>query len=328
KTFRKVPSDRPLRLAFLGCGWAARIHSKYLKGRSDVALYYASRSAEKAARFRQEFGGAGAFGSYEAAINDPEVDAVFVVTPPDSHLELTLQALDAGKHVLVEKPPFLRSADFERIREKQQQSHTQVLVAENYFYKPLLRKLRRIIASGIIGDIKFLFINATKTQRTGDWRDDPSQAGGGALFEGGIHWVNFISNLGLTLHTVQGFQPGQGTDMERSIQIVAKYREGPIATLLYSWEVSALLKGLRLSRIYGTRGSITFESNGVFIFARGKGLRLSFPGLRDIGGYKAMFADFLDALHKGTEPAFNLELAQRDLEVIERVYQSIRSEKR
>ena len=147
----------------------------------------------------------------------------------------------------------------------------------------------------------------------------------GSLFEGGIHWINFISNMGLEIDSVSGFQPGEVLDMDRSMQIVAKYKEGAVGTLLYSWEVNALFKGLRLCSLYGTEGSINFESNGIFIFVRGRKWKLIFPGLSDIGGSKGMFQDFFKALRSGEEPDFNLALAKRDLVMIEEVYRSARA---
>ena len=322
-SFRPIPAGKPIRIAMLGCGFAARLHSKTLARFKDVQIYYASRSLERAQKFNSKYRGAGAFGSYEEAINSPDIDVVMVLTPPVQHLKLTLQAIEAGKHVIVEKPPFLLSSDFSLVREAQAEQKVQVMVAENYFYKPSLKYLQDLLGSGVIGEVKFVIINALKKQKTGNWRDDLSLAGGGALFEGGIHWVNFISNLGYHIQTVQGFIPGEQTGMERSVQVVTKFVEGAIGTLLYSWEVDSLFKGLRLSKAYGTKGSITFESNGLFIFVRGKRWKLIFPGIRDISGYKAMFEDFLEALRTGKEPRFNLNLAERDLQIIELINEDV-----
>lgn len=328
-TFHTIEPEKPIRVAFLGCGNVTRKHSKTLRNFRDVDRYYASRSVEKAGVFCQKWKGKGFFGSYEAALESPEIDVVFIATPPDSHFDLALAAVRAGKHVIVEKPPFLCSADFAEIAAESRRTARQVMVAENYFYKPLLGRLRQIIQSGIIGDIKFMLFNATKTQKTGDWRDEAGRAGGGAFFEGGIHWVNFMSNLGLDVQSVQGFLPGapgaaEGPVLERSFQFVVKYENGPVGTLLYSWEINALLFGLRLSRVYGTAGSVTFESNGVFVFVRGKKWRFSLlPGLADIDGSCSMFKDFFAALRSGIEPAFNLALAKRDIELIEIAYRSV-----
>ncbi|MBD0321678.1 MAG: Gfo/Idh/MocA family oxidoreductase, partial [Gemmatimonadetes bacterium] len=132
-------------IAFLGCGFATRIHTKRLRGMEGVSLFYASRSQAKAEEFSRRAGGAGAFGSYEAAIADPRVEVVVVATPPTTHLELTLAALAAGKHVVVEKPPFLHAADFDAVRTARDAAGRRVMVAENYFYKPMAEALRRVI---------------------------------------------------------------------------------------------------------------------------------------------------------------------------------------
>ena len=256
--FKKV--EGTLRIAFLGCGAITRKHSKILKSFKKVHLYYASREEKKAKAFSTEYKGSGYFGSYASAITSPDIDVVFISTPPDSHLQLTVEAMNAGKHVIIEKPPFPGSSDFDIIEKLRQKQGTQLRGAENYFYKPLLQKLRHVILENMIGDIKFLFINATKTQKRNDWRGDERIACKGALFEGGIHWINFISNLGLTLRSVTGFMPGRADKkqtMELSMEVIAEYEEGAVGTLFYSWEINTLLKGLRLSRIYGNQGSIT-----------------------------------------------------------------------
>ena len=72
-----------------------------------------------------------------------------------------------GSMLSWKKPPFLKSSDFDVINAARQKSGTQVLIAENYYYKPLARRLRELIQSGLIGDPLFLFVNATKTQITG-----------------------------------------------------------------------------------------------------------------------------------------------------------------
>lgn len=314
----------PIHLAFLGCGFATRLHSKTLKSiKADVRCFYASRDQQKAMVFNHEFNGSGHFASYEAAIHDEKIDAVLVATPPVSHLELTLQALRAGKHVIVEKPPFLHAADFDMIRQVQKETGRRVFVAENYFYKPLAFKLRELIKNEVIGEILFVQINAIKLQKTGNWRDDTQLSGGGALFEGGIHWINFIANLGMPVKSVRGFRPGKRDGVEKSMLVAIEYESGAVGSLSYSWEVPVLLQGIQLSRIYGRKGVITFESNGILILVNGVRRKLMFPGLSDIAGYKGMFRDFLQVLQTGEEPAMNLAVAQKDLQLIEAIYQSV-----
>ena len=310
-------------LAFLGCGAATRTHSGVLsRFGGEVSRYYASRDPKAAEEYNRKYKGAGAFGSYAEAMADQRVQAIVVATPPDSHLDLTLAAFEAGKHVVVEKPAFLRAADFVAVRAAEARSGRRLMVAENYCYKPVARVLRELIASGALGEVRFFHLVAVKSQRRAGWRDDPAIAGGGALFEGGVHWIDLLANAGLEVESARGFRPGRGTGLERSMLVVVKYREGGVGTLAHSWEVPSPLHGLRMSRIYGTAGSAAFESNGIVVLVTGARRRLVFPGLRDINGNRAMWTDFLDVIRTGREPVMTAVRAQRGLELIETAYRT------
>lgn len=320
--------DGPIGLAFLGCGFATRLHSRTLRRVSGVRRFYASRDLARAEAYSGKYRGAGAIAGYDRAMSDPRVQVVLVATPPSSHLELTLAALEAGRHVILEKPPLLRSTDFDAVEAAAARAGRRVMVAENYFYKPLVELLRRVIAGGEIGEPRILSVSALKEQSTGDWRDREEMAGGGALFEGGIHWVNFMASLGLEVRGVRGFRPGGGEGPERTMVAVFEYAGGAVGTLYHSWEIGSPLRGVRMSAIHGTEGTVTFESNGLGVMVRGRKKRVSLPDPRDLLGYGAMFEDFLEALREGREPRYTLAMARRDLELVEAIYASANSANR
>ncbi len=120
--------------------------------------------------------------------------------------------------------------------------------------------LQDVIGSGEIGDVRFVLLNALKYRRASDWRDDAELAGGGALFEGGVHWIDLLANLGLTVESVQGFWPGNQRGDERSMAVVAQYEEGGVGVLLHSWETPSLLRGLRLSKVTGVLAAASRSS--------------------------------------------------------------------
>jgi UDP-N-acetylglucosamine 3-dehydrogenase len=318
-----MTKTQPLGIAFLGCGAVTRAHTRTLRAvDGDLRLFYASREASRAAELNTRCQGSGAFTSYAAALENPSVDAVLVATPPAFHLEWTLRALEAGKHVIVEKPPFPRATDFSAVEDAARSASRQVFVAENYYYKPVLRTLRAMLGEGVIGEPRFLDIKALKTQRTGNWRDDPDLVLGGALYEGGIHWIAFLAGLGLDVASVHGFRPGSGAGLDREMLVVVRYAEGAVGALFFSWAIPSLLKGVRLSHIYGTHGSIRFESNGLFVLTLGKRRQLKIPGVLDLTGSRGMFRDFLAAMRTGREPEYTTAVARRDLELIEAVYRT------
>ena len=321
-----------LHLAFLGCGFITDVHSRHLSGfKSDIVCSYASRDGSKAAEYCRRHQGAGSYADYGAAIDDPKIDAVVVAVPPRMHLDLTLRALAAGKHVLVEKPAFPRIEDYRLATDARNRANRVVLVGENDHYKPLAVVLRRLIADGAIGEMVFAhFTTVAKRLKTADdWRNDERMAGGDAFFEEGIHWLHVAGSLGPKIVSIHGYRPSvsrEGPDTRaKSMMAAFRYDNGAVGSLFYSREIPSLFRGLRLSKLYGRNGIITFESNGVFVLARGNGVpRLVFPGFRDIRGYRAMYRDFYGAITQGFPPQMSLERAIEDQRLMDDVYSSLR----
>jgi predicted dehydrogenase len=324
---------QPLHIAFLGCGFITRVHSRNLRRfRSEIVCGYASRDRARAAQFCGEFRGTGSYADYADAIADPKVDAVVIAVPPKFHLNLTLQALAAGKHVLVEKPAYPVLGDYEVVRQARDRAQRVVLVGENDHYKPLAITLRRLLTDDVIGDMVFgYFSSIVKRLKTADdWRNDETMAGGDAFFEEGIHWLHLAASLGPKITSIRGFRPApsaEGPDTRvKSMMVAFTYDNGAVGSLYYSREIPSLLKGLRLSKLYGRKGIITFESNGVILLARGAGMpKAIFPGFRDIRGYQAMYRDFRTAIVNGTTPEMSLERAMEDQRLMDQIYASLGS---
>jgi len=105
------------------------------------------------------------------------------------------------------------------------------------------------------------------------------------------------------------------------MMVAFRYDNGAVGALYYSREIPSLFKGLRLSKLFGRHGIITFESNGLFVVARGGGLpRLLLPGFRDIRGYRAMYRDFAGAIREGRAPQMSLERAMDDQRLMDQIY--------
>jgi len=285
----------PLRLAFLGCGFITRVHSRNLRRfKTQIVCGYASRDKAKADSVCGEYRGTGAYSDYADAINDPAVDAVVVAVPPKFHLNLTLQALSAGKHVLVEKPAYPTTADYHVVREARDKARRVVLVGENDHYKPLAVTLRKLLADGAIGEMVFGHFSSVvkRLKEADDWRNDESMAGGDAFFEEGIHWLHLAASLGPKITTITGFRP-------------AASREGP----------DTRVKSMMVSFAY---------DNGAVMLVRGEGLpRIVFPGFRDIRGYQAMYRDFRESILSGRQPEMSLERAMDDQRLMDEIYASL-----
>ena len=153
-------------------------------------------------------------------------------------------------------------------------------------------------------------------------------AGGDAFFEEGIHWLHIAGSLGPRITAIHGYRPSvsrEGPDRRaKSMMVAFRYDNGAVGSLYYSREIPSLFRGLRLSKLFGRDGVITFESNGVVLVARGRGLpRLCFPGFADIRGYQAMYRDFRRAIATGSAPEMSLERAMDDQRLMDQVYATL-----
>jgi predicted dehydrogenase len=312
-----------LSVLLLGCGASANIHGRVLRGMKNVTLSFASRDGARAESLCSRFGGRRSFGSYESGLADDSVDVVLVATPTATHHSLALAALDARRHVIVEKPAFMSVDEADAIRDAALAAGKQVMVAENYFYKPVAEYLRRVVASGALGEMRFVSLNATKRQKVAGWRGDPALSGGGALFEGGVHWISFASNIGLDVVSIEAIRAGGSAGRDRSSLVVIRYACGAVGTITHSWEIAAPLGHLRQSKVQGTKGAVTFESNGLARFTSGARRSLGIYALGDPFGYRAMLTDFLSAVRSDREPRFTLAMARHDLELLEQAEESM-----
>jgi predicted dehydrogenase len=321
---------KKVNLCILGCGSVARLHSRVARTlKSRVSLLYASRSKEKAEEYNKKFNGAGAFGSYEAACADPKVDAVFICTPHARHVEHARLAVAEKKAVLIEKPIARNLDEVSAIESAVSDAGVIAMVAENYFFKPLVTVLRHHIERGDIGKPMFLELNRAGGNKVSDWRADAEMMGGGALLEGGIHWVNLLASIGGGVTEVVAAQP-RGTHelvapLEDSLELLVKFDNGSVGKMLHSWNSLNRIGGLGMSKLYGTDGNIAFESNGIFALVLGKRKRLRFPGFFDIMGYRAMLAHFIECVRENKPPSMSLAVARRDMEIVSAAYRSLES---
>jgi predicted dehydrogenase len=187
-----------------------------------------------------------------------------------------------------------------------------------------------LIAQGAIGEMVFAHFTtiARRLKSADDWRNDETMAGGDAFFEEGIHWLHIAGSLGPAIVSAQGYRPApslEGPDRRAKSMLVAfRYDNQAVGALYYSREIPSLFRGLRLSKLFGRRGVISFESNGLVVVVRGDGLpRVLVPGFRDIRGYQAMYRDFIGSIRNRRQPEMSLERAIEDQKLMDQIYATV-----
>ncbi|MCZ6635736.1 MAG: Gfo/Idh/MocA family oxidoreductase, partial [bacterium] len=182
-----------------------------------------------------------------------------------------------------------------------------------------LKKIKRLIAERTIGTVQSVRVQKVFTQAADGWK-----AGYGALLEGGIHFVALISDLfDAAPEQVEGIFPDGKVVHERHSVTRMTYAGGVLVELHYAWNVKSLTKGVfQHSQIVGDEGKIVFESNGMYLYVRGKHRSgIFFPGFKDLMGTKRMISDFLHCLEEAARlPYSDFEKAKRDLGVVFQAY--------
>jgi predicted dehydrogenase len=214
----------------------------------------ASRDEAKARALAAEFDIPRVHASYEALLADPEVDAVYIPLPNHLHVEWSIAALRAGKHVLCEKPLALTAADAERLIGEAERAGRRLMEAFMYRLHPSWRAVRDLVVGNRIGELRaiqtwFSFFN-----------DDPTNIrnvlayGGGALYDIGCYAVNLSRMLfGAEPDDVRASivrDPSTGVDILSSA--VLRFGEG-----LASFTCSTRVEPDQRVHIYGTRGRIS-----------------------------------------------------------------------
>jgi D-xylose 1-dehydrogenase (NADP+, D-xylono-1,5-lactone-forming) len=190
-TSKGEPDPAPLRWGILGPGRIAPRIVRALRDNPRGLLHaVASRDPERSRAFANTHGAPTAFGSYEALLADPAVDVVYVALPNSLHAEWTVRALEAGKHVLCEKPLALTVADVDAIAEAASRSGRIAVEAFMYLHHPQTIRAVQIARSGALGPLQvvsaaFSFL----LDHPNDPRIDPD-LGGGSLWDVGCYPVS------------------------------------------------------------------------------------------------------------------------------------------
>jgi predicted dehydrogenase len=222
-----------------------------------VVSAIASRDLAKARAMADRFSAPHAFGSYEEMLASDKIDAVYIPLPTSQHVEWTIKAADAGKHVLCEKPIALNADEIDQLIAARDRN--KVLVTEAYMvtYSPVWRKVRSLLAEGAIGTLKhvqgaFTYFNKDPN----NMRNIPS-LGGGGLPDIGVYPT--ISTRFVTGREPQRVQATTERDKEFGTDIYSSVR-ADFADFELSFYISTQLAARQVMVFHGTEGFIEVKS--------------------------------------------------------------------
>jgi predicted dehydrogenase len=313
----------PGALVILGCGWIARRHAEAAR-RLGVPLVFASRDVERARVYARRFGGVAAFGSYEDAVRDPRVAGAIVCTPHDRHLADARLALDAGHHVLIEKPIARSLEEADEIIAAAERAGRALMVAEQFHFMPAFRRVKALLEGGALGDVREIHLVARGLARRTGWRAEREAMGGGALIDGGIHYVHNLRWWGGGVQRVFALRPPQTVAMggEDAVDVLAELAGGAVGVLSNSLGAPGVPK-FQWSTVTGSRATCFADNRGRVVAIRGSGRsRLWWFG-RDSRGYEAMLRIFRQSMACGRAAEMDGHAGAADLAVVVAAYRSL-----
>jgi predicted dehydrogenase len=308
----------------LGCGWIARRHAAAAR-RIGLQVAFASRDPLRARAYAREFGGIAAYGSYAEGLRDPAIAGAIVCTPHDRHLADVLAALEQGKHVLVEKPIARTLHEADRMIGAAREAGRALMVAENFHFMPAFRHVKTVLAGDTIGGLRELHLVSRGFREPRGWRGDSEVTGGGALIDGGIHYVHNLRWWGGTVRRVFALRTPQtlgGMTAEDAVNLLAELPDGLVGFLSNSLAAPGLPR-FQWSTVTGTEGTCFADNRGRVVAVRGRGgwkLRLF---VRDTRGHAAMLAGFREAMKTGRAAEMDGASGRADLAIVLAAYRSI-----
>jgi dihydrodiol dehydrogenase / D-xylose 1-dehydrogenase (NADP) len=261
-----------IKWGILGPGTIANQFAKGLKHLEDAEIVaVGSRSLERAKEFATQYDIKNAYGSYEALVNDPEVDVIYIATPHPAHKEYALLCLKAGKAVICEKPFTVNYSEAKEVIDYARKSKLFIMEAMWTRFLPAIVKLRELISKGTIGDINIVKADfGFRSDLNPEGRLFNLELGGGALLDVGIYTASFASMLfGAQPTEIKSVAHIGTTGVDEEISMLFGYNEGKMALLTGAIRTTTSQDAW----IYGTEGYIHIPE-----FWHGKNIEVCIQG--------------------------------------------------
>ena len=256
-TLNNGTSDGTIRWGILGTGFIAGLQVPDLQENGFTVQAVGSRTEESSKAFADQHGIRTAYGSYEDLVADPDVDVVYIATPHPFHHANALLALNAGKHVLVEKAFTINAREAQEIVDLAAAKGLVVLEAMWTRFLPHMARIREIIGQGTIGEVRKVLASHNQ-----DLPKDPAHRlndpalGGGALLDLGIYPISFAFDILGAPQRILASASKTVTGVDRQTSAIFEYAGGAQAIIDCELDAASANRAL----VIGTEGWIDIES--------------------------------------------------------------------
>ena len=323
------------KFGIVGCGMIANVHAKAIGDICNTELVgVADNSYDFALKFAQKWG-VKAFNDYNELLSDKEIDVVCICTPSCFHAQNAIDALNSGKHVVLEKPMAITVEDTDKIIETCSKTGKLLTVISQLRFSKDILKIKKLIEEGAFGKITLCELNM-KYYRTPEyyssspWKGTLKFDGGGALMNQGIHGIDLLEFIMGDIKTVKGKAKTLFHDIEVEDTAVAivEFNNGALGTIIAS---SCAYPGFnRKITICGSDGYVILSENKIEKLVIGKQFcEDNFVG--DLGGssdptkldsdyHKLQFENLLSAIKGEGKLLIDCYEGKKAVKIIENIY--------
>jgi predicted dehydrogenase len=296
-------------------------------------LAIASRSQKSAAKMAEHFNAALAFGSYEEMLESPDVEAVYIPLPTSHHVEWTLKAIQAGKHVLVEKPLALKATDINKLIKARDKAGVTVSEAFMVTYHPQWLKVRELLKKNTIGNLRCIQSSFTYYNKDANNMRNRPELGGGVLPDIGVYptvCARFATGMEpLSVTASVEYDPDFKTDRYASVQL-------DLQGVDMSFYVSTQMANRQTMVFHGDKGFIELSAPFNSNLYEGDELKVHNAKHDETRVYRYTGVNqyclevqaFANAVAGKKQPVFSLEESILNQKVIDAIFKSGKSGKR
>lgn len=342
---------KPVKVAVIGTGSISDLHLKCYRNNPNAELVaVCDLNGERAKAKAENYGAARSYTDYKEMLANPDIDAVSICTWNNTHVPLSIAALEAGKHVLVEKPLARTVEEALQAQQAVDATGKTLMVGFVRRYDPNIAMLRRFADSGEVGP--FYFAKASFTRRLGNpggWFADVERSGGGPLIDIGVHAIDLVwymmnkpkpvsvsgntykklgnrSNVrNLSFYTAADYDPDRNT-VEDCANALIRFENGAsllvdVSFTLHAKEDSSSIK------LYGEKGGIEIDPEVTIVTERNDTILNVFPQVDHKGfNFDAAFQNeidhFITCVQNGEKPISPVEDGVEMMRMLRAVYES------
>lgn len=337
---------KKVRVGIIGGGWPGQQHARAVRASQHAVLQaLAEPNEERAAEFSQTYAPRTAYPDYADLLGDPKVDAVVICLPNFLHFPATLAALEAGKHVLCEKPPTLHSAEMKVLQEEAEKRGLIYFFGRQFRFTPGMRLARDLIAQGKLGMIYFAEAVWVRSRGIplgiGGWFTEKKRSGGGALIDLGIHALDAAWYLmgtprpvSVTASVFQNFKhlvQAPVFDVEDAAFAFIRFQGNAVVQLKTSWagnltdeipQGDIFGRELNNTTIYGTKATIRLRPLTLFQDQTGKLVDTPLQPKDKADSFVLQMDNFIAAIEGRAKPLNDAQQAVYLMEMLDAIYLS------